>query len=130
MSNKREFSLGAVLSVTGDILLVEFGEVPELLRFMTGEDPFTHQLTRFAKECKPYLLREHPHLATIDTSHVNNENVYTERAKIYAQYGETLMVSPIPQDDHDFLNPIEELEKQIGADRIIVIDMSEVEQQP
>ena len=38
--------------------------VYDVLNFMTGDTLFTHQLPRARGECKPYLLKQFPQLAT------------------------------------------------------------------
>ena len=67
----RTFSLRTVLTVTTGRLLTEpkgendngIGDLYELLGWMTMDSPFTHQLGRFADECKPILYRLFPELA-------------------------------------------------------------------
>lgn len=65
------FSLEAVLSVTTGRLLTKakgksnngIGDIYDLLNFMCAEDVYTHQLGRFADECRSYILRQYPQLA-------------------------------------------------------------------
>lgn len=118
----REFKLGQVLSVIGEKLVCEVEEVYEILSYMTGESVFTHQLPRFARECKPWLLRQHPQLATVDDSSVTSENWSQWLDEQIKKFGATLKVEPIPADDHDRKNPIAELVEMCGADRVIVVD--------
>lgn len=44
------------------------GDMYQLLGWMTSDSPFTHQLGRFAEECKPWLLRWFPELGLPDTA--------------------------------------------------------------
>ena len=69
---KKEFALRTILSVTTGRLLTEsdkpndngIGKMYDLLSHMTGDSVWTHQLGRFAEECKPWPLRWFPELAT------------------------------------------------------------------
>lgn len=69
--NTKPFPLRVLLSVTTGRLLTEskgdrdngIGDIYELLGWMTDDQPFTHQLPRFARECEPYLLKWFPELA-------------------------------------------------------------------
>lgn len=62
MTTTREFHLGDVLSITTGRLISPRGieGVYDILRFMTGQDLFTHQLPRAMTEMKPRLLAQHP----------------------------------------------------------------------
>ena len=70
MSATKTFDLRTILSVTTGRLLTKrrgdrdngIGDLYELLGWMTGESPFTHQLPRFGEECTPWLLRWFPEL--------------------------------------------------------------------
>jgi hypothetical protein len=65
------FSLRTVLTVTTGRLLTEskgesdngIDDLYDLLGWMTMDAPFSHQLPRFAAECKPELYRLFPELA-------------------------------------------------------------------
>jgi hypothetical protein len=64
-----------LLTVTTDRLLTEpkdggngSGDLYELLGWMTEDSPFTHQLGRFAEECKPWLFKFFPELAPCGVS--------------------------------------------------------------
>ena len=69
MDTKR-FPLRTILTATTGRLLTKskgekdngIADLYELLGWMTGEAPFTHQLGRFAKECVPWLLKWFPEL--------------------------------------------------------------------
>lgn len=66
----KTFPLGVVLTVTTGRLLTKsksqndngIGDLYDILGHMTGDSPFTHQLGRFAAECKPWLYRWFPEI--------------------------------------------------------------------
>ena len=70
------FDVRILLSVTTGRLLTHgrgrndngIADMYHLLRHMTGEFPFTHQLGRFAEECRPYLCDWFPELRMADES--------------------------------------------------------------
>ena len=71
MTQTKRFSLRTVLTVTTGRLLTAptedggngIGDLYEILGWITMESsPNTHQLGRFADECKPYLFRFFPEL--------------------------------------------------------------------
>lgn len=68
------FSVRTVLTVTTGRLLTKpseegsngIGDLYDLLGWMTMDSPFTHQLGRFADECKPILYRLFPELGAAE----------------------------------------------------------------
>ena len=62
----KSFSLAAVLNVTTGRMLTEMDDIYKLLGHMTGDSPFTHQLPRFADECKPVLYEMFPELVQVE----------------------------------------------------------------
>lgn len=118
----KAFSLAVVLTVTtGKMLVRDIGEVYEILNFMTGDELFTHQLPRAARECAPHLVRQHPVLSVVNAEHVNGENWRAFLAEQVARIGQALSVEPIPADDHRRVDPIAELYEMRPNLLIIVI---------
>ena len=72
----KRFPLRVVLSVTTGRLLTEpkgpddngISDVYEILEWICGEPPFTHQLPRFGREARPFLLRMFPELAAAEAA--------------------------------------------------------------
>lgn len=131
MNNElKEFHLGDILSVTTGFLMPPngMGGIYDILNYMTGDDLFTHALPRAADECKPYLLEQMPFLSKIDGNAYYNsggkdwDNWLADKI---ATYGEYHSVRPIHFEDHEVIDPIEELH-QMGVDdsKIIQVDMS------
>lgn len=75
MSETKKFPARVLLTVTTGRLLTKgkgnrdngIGDLYEILGWMTKDSPFTHQLGRFAEECKPHLLRMFPELGKAET---------------------------------------------------------------
>lgn len=120
----KMFKLGEVLSVAGNSLMCEMSGVYRILNYMTGDNLFTHQLPRAVKECKPYILKQHPGLKKyvdeLDPT-VTTKNWKKVLSKCYDIYGLVLSVEPIPMDDHTKKEPIQELIDMVGKDKVIIV---------
>lgn len=142
----KVFSIEAVLSVTTGRLLTKakqnsngIEDMYELLSFMCGENVWTHQLGRFADECRPYILRQHPqldiaksNLDTLDTllakSSRNKQAACQEYISWLRKEFELLPqyeLRPIPKDDHTSIEPQKELEEMVGKKRVVSINLSD-----
>lgn len=97
--------------------------------WMTSDEPFTHQLGRFSDECKPWLLRWFPELASCDAGLENLDRLIAEHggdAGIQRWISDLTLMCPelkaeyvvpkIPADDHDRKNPYDELVQMRGTD--------------
>jgi len=131
----RQFHLNALLSITtGFLCPVPGTEYPidcvyDILNFMTSDDLYTHALPRVSQECKPYLLEAHPFLDEIsleDLRGVKDWSKWETRLQALAmQYGEWHEVRPIHFEDHEVIDPIEELQRMKPDAQVIVIDLTE-----
>jgi hypothetical protein len=114
--------------------------VYEVLNYLTNDNLFTHQLPRAFKECRPWLLHRHPELAQVtDDDHARLdaalEGVPDEdklavavawTKEIEAKLGlSELDLEPIPRDDHDYRNPIEEAEEMVGLGRVVPVQIDD-----
>lgn len=129
MATER-FALRTLLTVTTGRLLTEsegprdngIGRMYKLLGWMTSDEPFTHQLGRFADECKPWLLRWFPELASCNESLDALERLIEEHggdAGIKRWVSDLMLICPplkaeydvpkIPADDHEKKHPYDEL---------------------
>jgi hypothetical protein len=138
----RHFHLGDILSITHGRLVSprHMDGIYDILGFMTRDDLYTHQLPRAMKECKPWLLRQHPQLDTpevtlavaelgemLDTpwGEAKPDMVVAEwLASMVARYGNIFPVEPIPMDDHDRIDPIEEARRLKPDAEIVVVKLS------
>jgi len=143
--NIKTFTLRTVLSVTTGRLLTEpkgprdngIDRMYELLNHMTGDSAFTHQLGRFAEECKPWLFRWFPELATAsacldklddwikrDKTGTNEEGIkmwLTELKMLELKIKDVYSIGQIPMDDHDKKDAYDELVAMRGTDEDIIV---------
>jgi hypothetical protein len=126
----KQFHLGDILSITtGRVVSPRHMDgIYDILNYMTGDNLFTHQLPRASNECRPYLVMEMPWLEQIDASAVNGENWeqwLNDQVKKYGEYHDVRQIHP---EDHEEIDPIDEL-KQMGVDesRIISVDLTDEE---
>lgn len=133
MTSPRPFHLGDILTVTtGKFVALRGVEaLYDLLGFMTGESPFTHQIPRVSEECAPRLLEQHPELADVRTppeweqTDVTREDVEVWLAQQVARFGETLPVTPMPPEEHTNIDPITEMRAMAPHLEITVIESGE-----
>lgn len=145
---KKTFPLRTILTVTTGRLLTKsrgerdngISDLYEFLGWMTNDQPFTHQLGRFATECKPWLLRWFPELAEasnqlpqldcLRSAHDSVNQAIDEWLELCVQkwgMNRTYEVEPIPRDDHDFKNAYDELVEIRGTDEgIVVVDSDRI----
>ena len=137
MNDTKKFPLRVLLTVTTGRLLTKrqgprdngISDLYELLGWMTNDEPFTHQLPRFANECKPWLLRWFPELANADALlpllDEAIEKMGGERGVEFWLDGLTFEreydAPRIPRDDHQRKNAYDELVEMRGTDEGIVI---------
>ena len=122
---KRNFALGAVLSVAGDRLMCDIGQVYEILNFMTGDNLFTHQLPRACRECRPSLAVQFPWIALYMgmQESITPANYKKVLAECESRWGKEVAVEELSAaGDHDFKEPLQELVDTVGADRVIAIE--------
>jgi hypothetical protein len=135
MSAPRTFHLGDVLSITtGRLVSPRHMEgVHDILDWMTGDNLFTHQLPRAARECEIPLLHQHPDLAAIvppeSFGDDPEQGVASWLATQVANYGETRQVAPLGTAEHTRIDPLAEL-RQMRPDAeivtVVVPDSAEV----
>ena len=123
----RQFHLGDVLSITtGKLISPRHMEgIYEILNFMTRDTLFSNQLPRARKECAPHLLRQHPQLAGVTIEGVTKENFKQALEDLCAEYGETLLVTQLPDHAHEYIDPVSELAEKVHPERIIEVGPSD-----
>jgi hypothetical protein len=144
----KKFTLRTLLTVTTGRLLTEpegpndngIGRMYQLLGWMTDDQPFTHQLGRFAEECKPWLLRWFPEIApcgvqsSLDSLDKWRDADRTERKTefikmwiaeqklMFPELKDEYEVPHIPSGTHTAKDPIAELiELRESKEGIIVV---------
>lgn len=105
----RSFSLGAVLSVISGKLLCELDELYQVLNYLTGQSIYTHQIPRAFRVSAPYVATQHPHLAVLDWSGVNNSTYRAWMDEQVRRFGATAELEPLPDGAYDAMHPIDEL---------------------
>ncbi len=140
----KAFPLRVVLSVTTGRLLTQprgehdngISDLYEILGWMTEDEPFTHQLGRFIKECAPWLKRWFPELKAAESGLVVMDALretggaagmeawlisIADAHGLKASYD----VPRIPRDDHERKDAIAEAVEKFGADRVKVMEIPE-----
>jgi hypothetical protein len=117
--------LAAVLTVITGRLLCPIDEVYQLLNAMTGDNLFTHQLVRAAKECEGPLLEQFPHLAetAVPDDLEGDDRVRAWITEQEKQFGQQLSVQPLDSWQH--IDPITELAEMRGSSDDIVVVVAE-----
>ncbi len=119
----RQFHISDILSVTSNLLLSSrhIDGVYDILGYMTGERVFTHQIPRVSDECRQVLIALHPQLATADVEDVTPENHAERIARWVQQFGETLPVRKLTEDEHERIDPESEMAEMMHPGRILKI---------
>lgn len=127
----KDFALGDVLSITTGALVSRdhIDGVYRILNYMTNDNLFTHQLPRASRECEGPLLAQHPQLAAIVVPEFSGVTNDERKAAVYAwldgmerAYGETLSIEPLTDDDHTYVDPLDELGlRGVVPERIIPV---------
>ncbi len=143
----KKFGIRTILTVTTGRLLTAsepavegkpqdngIGKMYDLLGWMTDDQPFTHQLGRFAKECKPWLLRWFPELESLGSEdnllrlggllekkkHLEADEAIRFWLSAY-DLPESYDVPKIPRDDHNRKDPIQEMVEMRSPESVIVV---------
>jgi hypothetical protein len=131
------FPLRTVLTVTTGRLLTNpdkdgngIGALYEILEWMTGEAPYTHQLGRFGEECRPVLLDIFPELrmAGVYGEKIPDLDQYLEEhgkdgvekwvammQKEFPEIQSEYLIPKINPTSHVSVNPILELANMMGT---------------
>lgn len=127
MTATRKFHLGDILSITTSALVSprHMDGVYDILNFMTGDNLFTHQLPRAARECEGPLRAQHPDLAGIVfPKNLKGEGpVATWLAEQVAIYGETREVAPLGANEHTHIDPFTEIRKVAPHAEVIAVEV-------
>ena len=121
-----QFHLGDILTITTDALVSpdHMDGIYRILNHMTGDNLFTHQLTRAAEECKPELLRQHPDLAGVVPPKFRDEaHVWSWLAEQTDRFGTHREVQPMPAEQHTRINPLDELAMNHPNVKVIAVEM-------
>lgn len=139
----KKFPLRDVLTVTTDRLLTKptgdgngIEALYELLEYLCGSPPFTHQLPEFFNAAKPWVLKNYPSLEAVSgelealdiTMGVapKGEELGAMEAwlKLVAEkHGlpEEVELEPLPPGQFKPGDPLCDLIDKVGADRVVVV---------
>lgn len=140
MTETKRFPLRVVLSASTGRLLTEpkgphdngIGDLYEILNWMTNDNLMTHQLPRAAGECQPWLLRWFPELRGANECLGDLGKMLEQGDPRIAieMWLETMAIGgmkreyevpQIPRDDHDVIDPYDELVQMRGSDEGIIL---------
>ncbi len=140
MTHKRIFPIEDILTVTTGRPISRRGvsALYDLLGFLVGEVPFTHQIPRISKICAPYLLRQFPQLggSEIDQEIARLDRqiegatedllaqyriLFAWRVDVAEKFGAMFEVADLPEELRDSRDPIEEMAEMRGKPPIVVI---------
>lgn len=134
-SEGRQFHLGDLLSITDGHLVSPDGidGVYRIIDFVTGESNMTHMLLVRSKPVELWLIQRHPWLDEItvpgdlrrDTKEASQQAVNEWLAPIIAKYGEYHEVDAMPEGWLAERDPIDELVKMVGPERVIPVVFDE-----
>jgi hypothetical protein len=129
----KPFGVGAILTITGEALMCDIGEVYQLLGWMTGESLMTHQLPRASRECEGFLRETFPDLAATeipdwgetpgwaDLDHAGMlERITSWLATLPGE--STREVPRLPEGDHTRIDPFSELRMMRPDLPIVVVE--------
>lgn len=133
----RLFTLGQILNITTGIFCTrDFGDVYDILNFLTQDDLYTTQLGNAKDETVPYILEQHPALKVITAAMLLTdcegllppacaERVFSNVATLVKAYGDSFALHPIHLEDHE-QTTMEESVRRLGyTGEIIEVDFSE-----
>lgn len=117
----KEFHLGDVLSITAGKLISPrlMDGVYDILNYMTGVSLFTHQLPRAHDVCGPHLLKQFPQLKDVNCEGINPDNWRERLDELVKEFGETLVVAPLPEGAYIRIDPITEARTVLGPEKVI-----------
>ncbi|MGW4125469.1 DUF7736 domain-containing protein [Nocardia sp. NPDC004711] len=119
----KEFHIGDILSVISGHLVSprHVDGLCDLLGWMTGDNPMTHQLPRFADECEASLREQFPDLAALEVPQGLNseEKVLFWLGAQEPSYGVRRAVKRLSPLDHTTVDPIDEIKMMRPDVRIV-----------
>jgi hypothetical protein len=142
----KQFHFSDILSVTTGRLVStrHMDGIYDILNFLTEDNLYTHQLPRAMKECEPWLRQvlapkwfpEHHEMSVMladlidrcsgDGGAVKDRNrtigEWLANVKIKLDLPDNVDLMKMDIGSHVQINPILELEKMVGADKIIVVE--------
>lgn len=135
ITGTRQFPIADVVTVYTGYLLAPIEGMYSLLSYLTGETIYTHQIPRAVEQVRPWLEQQQPWLSAAGG--------YVERSRraFVAEHGEgadkapwaasvlrhlnlymsLVPLSPLPGEQQQRHDPIEEAIEMLGGDGVIVV---------
>lgn len=136
MSETRTFDVGVIMSVTGEALMCDIGDLYGILGWLTGEDLMTHQLPRASRESRGFLSELFPDVARVQipewttlpgweemSNDEKREKISSWLNYLGTKIGPTREVPRLPEGDHTVIDPIAELRMMRPDMPIITIEV-------
>lgn len=138
----KQVNLRQLLNCTSFYLCSSMDDIYDVLNFMSADNLYTHQLPRVAEEVRPYLIEQHPFLeeasAKLRRDWEAHKAAGTSTQEIFyglldaldAEYGTEFTIFPMHFEDHEVIDPIDEI-KRIKPDmKIIEFQVGEEDPEP
>ena len=61
-NEEKEFDLAVILTITTLKLFVPVRDFLKALKYITGDDIYTHQMVRVCEDIRPYIIKRYPEL--------------------------------------------------------------------
>lgn len=105
----RKFHLSDVLTVTTGKLLSSrhMDGVYDILKYMTDDDVYTHQIPRILNECAPIIIEQYPNLKNINLP--EGVDIHQWLDEQINKFGEELEIKKLPKGYHAIKDPIAEM---------------------
>lgn len=121
-----QFHVATLVTITDGHLIApnHMDDVYAILNYMTGDNLFTHQLTRAAEECQPALLEQHPWLAGVPElpDGMEHDVIMDVVANLVNTYGQMHEVQPLKPEEHTRIDPVAEARMNFPNAKIIAVD--------
>lgn len=108
--NNRSFDLGTILSITSKRVFTDERNIYDILEFLFGNEVYSHQMPRVMNITSTYILSFYPGLKGIGKKEIINDwqDVKAFITKQKETFGDNLVLSPMPKELCEYIDPIEE----------------------
>jgi hypothetical protein len=124
----RTFHISVVLSVLTGRLLCKMDDIYDILDYMTNDELYTHQLPRVSQEIAPHIWEQTQLPKEIEQQCAEllskqSEEYYAQFINEMAtQYGDYFELYPVHSEDHEQIDPVDELLQMRPDAKIIAVN--------
>ena len=122
------FPLRTILTVTTGLVLTKpksesskgIADLYDILEYMTGKSVYTHNLTRFIKECSIIILKRYPELNKVNVDQLDTMteddkvDLWLEKCETELGLKPVYEIYPINEEDHTIIEPLIELQEMMS----------------